>query len=279
MTLNAAALGATTEPIEISWTPKDCALYALGVGAGTSDLAFTTENTKDTPQRMLPTMPVTLGLDPRAYDPVGPIDWTRVVHAEQGFQLSGEVPVAGTAVASTQVVEMWDKEKASIVVTETTARDKDGDAELFRTRSAIFIRGAGGWGGERGPSVHAPELPEQPEHTVTYHTRDDQALIYRLSGDYNPLHSDPSFAKRAGFNRPILHGLCTYGFTGRALLDAAANGDPSRISSMTARFATPVYPGETLHIDLWDLSGELHFRTRREDGSLALTHGRVTITT
>jgi acyl dehydratase len=117
----------------------------------------------------------------------------------------------------------------------------------------VFIRGAGGWGGDRGPSATGMELPERSaDHSVTHTTSPDQALIYRLSGDRNPLHSDPAFAAAGGFDRPILHGLCTYGFTGRALLDTLCAGDPSRFAHMEGRFAAPVFPGEALTVRIWD---------------------------
>jgi acyl dehydratase len=275
--LDPSAVGAQSAPTPLAWTSKDCALYALGVGAGTSELAFTTGNTSGLQQRMLPTMPVIMGLDTGVFEHAGRIDWTQVVHAEQAIELIAEMPAEGTARATTRITQMWDKGKAAVLVTQTEAVGETG-APLFRTRSAIFVRGAGGWGGDRGPSPVEADLSTPPDVTMSYPTREDQALLYRLSGDYNPLHSDPSFAARAGFDRPILHGLCTYGFTGRALLHGAAGGDPARVKSMSARFASPVYPGDTLTVDLWHGGGEtVHFRTRRDDGTVVLSHGIATI--
>jgi acyl dehydratase len=141
----------------------------------------------------------------------------------------------------------------------------------------VFIRGEGGWGGERGPSGGAHVAPDRaPDHRVTYETRPDQALLYRLSGDRNPLHSDPSFAQMAGFDRPILHGLCTYGFTGRALLTELCGGDPARFGSMEGRFSSPVFPGESLTVEMWDTEGSTTFRTLGEDGRVVIDNGGAT---
>jgi acyl dehydratase len=142
-----------------------------------------------------------------------------------------------------------------VVATSTVANDKATGKALWTTTSSAFIRGEGGWGGDRGPSG-AVEFPDRaPDHTVAYATRPDQALLYRLSGDRNPLHSDPKFAAMGGFDRPILHGLCSFGFTGRALLHALCQSDPDRFVSMAARFSKPVFPGEELTVTMW-VTGE-----------------------
>jgi acyl dehydratase len=156
---------------------------------------------------------------------------------------------------------MYDKGKAAVVVTEKTAT-LDGE-RLFTTTSSLFIRGEGGWGGDRGPSGPRNEPPQrEPDHRITYETSPNQALLYRLSGDRNPLHSDPSFAAIGGFDRPILHGLCTYGFTGRALLHSCCGSDPARFRHIEGRFTSPVLPGEPLTVDMWDSgAGEVVFTT------------------
>lgn len=276
MPLDPTAVGTVGRSRTVTWTPKDCALYALGVGAGVDELAFTTDNTRDVPQRMLPTMPVTFGVDAGVLKVAGDIDWTRLVHAEQGVELLEPLAVEGTVTTRTRIAQMWDKEKAALVVLETVGSD-EAEKALFRTRMALYIRGAGGWGGERGPTNDESAPEGKPDDTVTYATRADQALLYRLNGDRNPLHSDPAFAKRAGFERPILHGLCTYGFAGRAVLHAAAGGDPDRLRSMDARFAAPVYPGDTLHVDLWHAWGGVRFQVRTDAGVVVLTDGKATI--
>jgi acyl dehydratase len=276
--LDPNAVGAATAPAPISWTSTDCLLYALGVGAGTDELAFTTENTRDVPQRMLPTMPVVLGSGAAGLKLAGKIDWVRLVHASQGVEVLAPLPVAGEATIVTRIAEMWDKGKAALVTTETTGTAPDG-TDLFRTRMTVFIGGAGGFGGERGPAspVEQPEPEGKPDEIVTYTTRADQALLYRLSGDRNPLHSDPSFAAKAGFERPILHGLCTFGFAGRAVLHGVAGSDPDRVRGFEARFAKPVHPGDTLNVDLWRTDGGALFQVRTQDDVVVLDRGRATI--
>ena len=278
MPLDPTAVGATSEPKTITWSARDSMLYALGVGAGVEDLAFTTNNTDGVQQQMLPTMPVTLGVDFSVLKAAGKIDWTRLLHAEQSVELLGPVPVAGEAVATSRIVEMWDKERAALVVVETEGATEAGHA-LWRSRASLFIKGAGGWGGERGPASGGLGEAPRPEETITYATSRDQALLYRLSGDYNPLHSDPAFARKAGLETPILHGLCTFGFAGRGVL-AHAGGDPARIQSLTARFAAPVWPGDTLQVDAWSLEDQrLGFQVRGRDGKVVLSGGEAKLGT
>jgi acyl dehydratase len=274
--LDPAAVGTVGTPRPIRWDARDCALYALGVGAGTDELAFTTDNTRDVPQRVLPTMPVVLGVDVGVLKAAGTIEWPRLVHASQSVELLAPLPVEGSGTARTRLVEMWDKGKAALVVIETEAVD-GCQAVLFRTRMALFIGGAGGWGGERGPATEDATPESKPDETVTYVTRPDQALLYRLNGDRNPLHSDPGYAQKAGFDRPILHGLCTYGFAGRAVLHTAAGSDPDRVTAVSARFAAPVFPGDTLHVDLWGSGPEVRFVVRTDAGTVVLSDGRASI--
>ncbi|HWD05880.1 MAG TPA: MaoC/PaaZ C-terminal domain-containing protein [Kribbella sp.] len=278
MALDPAAVGATSGPRRTAWNSKDCLLYALGVGAGVDELAFITENTKGVEQRVLPTYPVVLSTDPAIFKRFGSFDWAKVVHAEQGVEVLAPLPAEGAVLTTTRIADMFDKGKAALVVTETESVDENTGETLFRTRSALFIGGAGGWGGARGPNSSWSAPDRDPDHTVTYATRPEQALLYRLSGDRNPLHSDPAFARRAGFERPILHGLCTYGFTGRALLNALADGDPARLRGIDARFAAPVLPGDTLSVDIWRTgSGQAVFQTKRDDGTIVLTNGVCTL--
>jgi acyl dehydratase len=153
-----------------------------------------------------------------------------------------------------------------VIVTETQAV-MDGEP-LYTNTSSAFIRGEGGWGGDRGPSGPKNVPPDRaPDHQVTYHTSRDQAFVYRLSGDRNPLHTDPAFAAIGGFDRPILHGLCSYGFTGRALLHTVCGSDPARFHHIEARFAAPVLPGDTLTISMWSGDGETLFTTSAVDPS------------
>lgn len=276
MPLDPAAVGAASEPRHVTWTARDCMLYALGVGAGTDDLAYTTNNTHGVEQQMLPTMPVTLGVDFSVLKKAGRIDWTRLLHAEQEIELLGSLPVDGSATTTTRIAEMWDKEKAALVVAETQGVTDDG-TPLWRSRASLFLKGAGGWGGERGPSTSSADPDDDPDKTISYRVAANQALIYRLSGDYNPLHSDPAFARRAGMDSPILHGLCTFGFAGRAILEASG-GDPTRLASMKARFASPVWPGDELHVDIWRASSDLlRFRVRGREDKVVLSGGTARI--
>jgi len=278
MPIDPGAAGQEGEPRTRSWTSKDALLYAVGVGAGlgdpTSELAFTTENTAGVPQQVLPTFAVLLSqAPPPAF---GDVDMTQLVHAEQSITLHRPAPVEGTATARARIEGVYDKGKGALVVIASTAVLADG-SPLATNRSALFIRGAGGFGGERGPSTEwaAPQRP--PDHTVTHATRPEQALLYRLSGDRNPLHSDPAFAARGGFATPILHGLCTYGVAGRALVQAAADGDPARLTSMYGRFSAIVVPGSSLTTELWRDGPDVHFRTHTDDGTVVLDRGRATV--
>jgi acyl dehydratase len=141
----------------------------------------------------------------------------------------------------------------------------------------MFFRGYGGWGGERGPSVEWERPTGPPDHQVTYRIREDQALLYRLTGDRNPLHSDPSFSSRGGFPRPILHGMCTYGFTGRALLHAVAGSDPKRFQAMRGRFTKPVLPGQSITINAWVDGTDVRFQTLDETGEPVIDQGIATV--
>lgn len=262
MPLNPDAVGSTSEPVEVSWTSKDCLLYAVGIGAGTEELAFTTENTNGVEQQVFPTFPVVIGWGRgSAMGNIGTFNPALLVHGQQSVTLHRPIPVEGTATIQGEITAMYDKEKAAVVVSAETATM--GDEPLYTKTMSAFIRGEGGWGGERGPSGPQNVPPERaPDHQVTYQTSPDQALVYRLSGDRNPLHSDPAFAAMGGFDRPILHGLCTYGFTGRALLHTLCGSDPARFHHVEGRFTSPVLPGEALTVSMWELgSGEAVFTT------------------
>jgi len=282
MPLNPDAVGAESAPGEKHWDSKDAILYALGVGAGVDELAFTTENTQGVPQQVLPTMAVVLSTAGRgAWDKVGEFNWAMLVHGEQAVELHAPVPVEGTARTVSRITGIYDKGSGGVVASEAVSVDAATGQPLFTTRSSAFIRGEGGWGGDRGPSGARNVAPErEPDHVVSYRTSRDQALLYRLSGDRNPLHSDPAFAAMGGFDRPILHGLCSYGFTGRALLHTLCAGDPARFKSMEARFSSPVFPGDALTIRMWDTTdGEVVFQTLREGSTVVIDNGRCTYTT
>jgi acyl dehydratase len=279
MPINHDVVGAEGAPIVHSWTSKDALLYAVGVGAGIDELAFTTENSHDVPQRVLPTMAAVIGAGVSgAISAIGSFDFAMLVHGEQSFVQHREIPVEGSLTATGKIVGIYDKGSGAVVAVEGECVDNATGETLLTVGSAIFIRGEGGWGGDRGPSGDRNAAPDRSaDASVSYRVRPDQALTYRLSGDRNPLHSDPWFAALAGFDRPILHGLCTYGFTGRALLRAMCDSDPAKFRSMEGRFASPVFPGEELTIEMWNEgAGECIFQTRGEDGRVVLVGGRHT---
>jgi acyl dehydratase len=281
MPINPDAVGARSEPARLRWSSRDSMIYALGVGAGAEDpadeLSFTTENSQDVRQRALPTQAVVLGMGGGAFGSIGSFNPAMLVHGEQSVTLARELPVDGEIETVTEIVGIYDKGSGALVNAETTATLAADGEPLFTTSMGAFIRGEGGWGGDRGPSSRFEAPDREPDHEVTYPTRTDQALLYRLSGDRNPLHSDPKFAAMAGFPRPILHGLCTYGFTGRALLHTVCGGDPAGFRSMSGRFSSPVFPGESLTVRVWvEGDGEAVFQTLGPDGRVVLDGGRVT---
>ena len=277
MAIDPNAVGSAGDPAERSWGYRDSLLYAVGIGAGAEDpvggeLEFTTNNSKGIEQQTFPTQGVIIGFGAGgALGKVGEIDWGRVLHGSQGVSLHQPIPVGGTVVVEEKVSGIWDKGegKNAIIETEAKATLKETGEPLFDLRGSLVVRGSGGFGGQEGntaPQVHAPEAA--PDHEVTYQTRPDQALTYRLSGDYNPLHSDPWFATElGGFPKPILHGLCTYGFTGRALLHELCGSDPKRFKSMDSRFSSPVFPGDSLTIQMWVEKGQAIYRTIAQKGT------------
>ena len=276
MPINPDAVGTTSEPFHTSWTSKDALLYAVGIGAGADELAFTTENTSGVDQQVFPTFPVVIPGGGGAMRSIGSFNPAMLVHGEQRVTLHKPIPPDGSATVTSKIVGIYDKGKAAVVATETDAIDPSGEP-LYTTYMSAFIRGEGGWGGDRGPSGPRNVPPErEADHRVTYQTSPDQAFVYRLSGDRNPLHTDPAFAALGGFERPILHGLCSYGFTGRALLHSLAGSDPARFHHIEGRFSSPVLPGDALTISAWVVgSGEAVFQTAKQDGTVVIDQGLV----
>ena len=276
MPINPDAVGATGGPVKRSWSSKDALLYAVGVGAGTDELQFATENTHNVQQRVLPTFAVIIGGGGSPMGQIGDFNRAMLVHGEQSIELFDEIPTDGEIESTGKIVNIFDKGRAAVVEMESKSINTATGKPLLKTSSSMFIRGEGGWGGDRGPSSRVEYPDTEPTHKVTYTTRQDQALTYRLSGDRNPLHTDPAFAARGGFDEPILHGLCTYGFTGRALLHTLCGSDPSRFRSMSGRFSRPVIPGDNLTISMWVDGNRALFRTEIQDGTVVLDQGVCT---
>ena len=283
--INTAAIGASRGPARQSWTVDDAMLYALGIGAGAQDpateLAFTTENSRGITPSVFPTYAVVLASRLREiYSELGDIDFSKVVHGEQRITLHRPLPPAGEVDLTTRIADILDKTSGAVVLLESTGTDPADGEPVFTTQMSLFVRGYGGWGGSRGEPGEPWEVQGDPDHVVRQGTRVDQALLYRLTGDRNPLHSDPEVARAAGFDRPILHGLCTLGFVGRALLATYSDLDPARFQSMSTRFSAPVYPGQQIVTRMWDHgSGEALFDVTNADGGVVLSHGRFTYRT
>lgn len=265
-----------------TYTRRDTMLYALGVGLGADpmdeqQLAFVYEKGL----QVLPTYPVVLGY-PGFWmsNPETGIDAVRLVHGEQGIVLHKLPPPEGEVIGRTRVTAIVDKGegKGMLVYTERSVTDAATGELLASLPSTTFCRGNGGFGGPTGPVPPVHALPErEPDLSITLPTLPQAALIYRLSGDYNPLHADPGVAKAARFERPILHGLCTLGVAGHALLKAAGY-EAARVGSIHARFTAPVYPGETLATEIWRDGAEWSFRTRVvERDVVVLGNGRAAI--
>src|SRR5258706_11904037 len=242
MALDHSLVGVPGEPQERSWTSTDALLYAVGVGAGLGDplqeLEFTTENSEGVTQQVLPTYAV-LVAEARAGRRMGDFDPALLVHAEQGFELPRPLPVQGTARTVSAVTGIYDKGSGALVVSENVAVDTATGDDLVTSRASVFIRGEGGFGGDRGPGDgwHRPD--RDPDHRMVQPTRPEQALLYRLSGDRNPLHADPKFAARGGVHPPVPPGLCPHGGDRRAPPPAARGAGPGRVRSVSGGVRPP----------------------------------------
>lgn len=259
--LDPTAVGKTTEPLRFSYTFRDVALYALGVGAGHEDLDFVYEGLEQKGPKVLPTYAVipTYEACKALFDVVGG-DFGGVVHGAQSIRLHKPFAPSGTLTTIGKVASVGDLKRMAQVVFSTETRDEKNEL-VCETDWTIMYLLDGGFGGEPPPKSVRVRVPERaPDWTVTETTSADQALLYRLSGDYNPLHADPKVAEQAAKvteGKPILHGLCTYGYVGRALLEMECENDPSRLKLFTGRFSRPVWPGDTLEVSGWREDGRV----------------------
>ncbi len=267
----------------VDWTWQKSALYALGVGLGFDPLDPDQLRFAYEPRMLaLPTMAVVMA--PSGFwlrDPATGVDWKRVVHGEEGVTLHRTLPVEGRFVSRSRIDEIVDKGagRGALIYMTREVSDAETGAPVATITRTTFCRGDGGFGGPEGPvrSVHA--LPERaPDHTCDLPTLSQQALIYRLNGDGNPLHADLDVAREAGFGRPILHGLCTFGVAGHAVLKSLCNYDPSRLTRFGVRFSAPVYPGETIRTEMWREGSVVSFRAMAvERDAVVLNYGYAEI--
>ena len=265
-----------SENIEISYTDKDSILYGLGVGLGNDpmnmdELKYVYENG----QIALPSMATNFQYHSSLLMSAN-LNFIMVVHGEQKLSIINPIPVSGEFVADMKVINCFDKgaSKGAIVELETTVKLKSDGTEICKLISTTFARGDGGFGGPESPPQKVYEPEGTPDIVDEITTKPDQALIFRLSGDYNPLHSDPNFAKAAGFPKPILHGLCTYGVACRSIVKTACDKDVKKLKSFNCRFSSPVFPGETIVTEMWKNGNVINFQSKvKERDKIILKNG------
>ena len=266
----------TSENVEISYSDKDSILYSLGIGLGNdpmnlNELKYVYENS----QSVLPSMATNF----QYHSPLllkTNINFIMVVHGEQRLSITNTLPVSGDFIANAKVIGCYDKGPAhgAIIEVETSVKNKKDNEEICKLVSTTFARGDGGFGGPDSPKKEIFIPDGEPDYVSEVSTKPDQALIFRLSGDYNPLHSDPNFAKAAGFEKPILHGMCTYGIACRSLVNEICENDASKLKRFDCRFSSPVYPGETIITEMWKKDKMIYFNSKvKERDKLVLKNG------
>ncbi|MCF8468279.1 MAG: MaoC family dehydratase N-terminal domain-containing protein [Sneathiella sp.] len=271
------------DDVEQTYSSRDTILYALGVGLSMDpldmdQLRFTYEEDL----QALPTMGVVLA-SPGFFlkQPEYGVDWVKVLHGEQGFEIHKQFPAQSTVIGTTKITEIVDKGegKGALLYSTREIYEKSTGDHLATLSSTTFCRGDGGFGGPKTGGAAPHVLPDRaPDSTVELPTLDQAALIYRLSGDYNPLHADPRIAKSAGFKAPILHGLCSLGVAGHAILKQACGYDPAKLKALRLRFSSPVYPGETIVTEMWHDGDVTSFRCRvKERDIVVLNNGYAKI--
>lgn len=277
MPIDPGIVGKELEPLEFHYQAKEIMLYALGVGAGAAadELNFVYENELV----VLPTFGVVPPF-PALTGIIGlegvDINLAMLLHGEQYLELYRPIPVEGKLTSYPKVAALYDKGKGALIEIEVVTRDTK-EEPVFLNRFGVFIRGEGGFGGDKGPEPGFVPPEREPDKVLSLPTLPQQALLYRLSGDFNPLHADPNFAAMGGFPRPILHGLCTMGFACRAVLREYCNNDPARFKAMKVRFSRHVFPGENIVTEMWqEKPDEVILRSKTaERGEYCLTNAAV----
>lgn len=275
------AVGAELVPTSFTWSDDDIILYHLGIGAGTpptdpGELRYTYEGDlvvlptyATIPQfSMMMSMAMTDGFE---------INLANVLHGEHEIVIHDRLPTSGTVTQTGRVTDVFDKGKGALALIEIVSVLEKTGQPIFTNRASIFIRGEGGFGGDPGPPSSHEAPDRDPDHVVESPTLPQQALLYRMaSGDRNPLHVDPGFAAFGGFDRPILHGLCTYGIVGKAVVDSALESAPEEVASFKARFSGVVFPGDTVVTRIWDEGDQLTLTAEaKERGTSVLSNGVV----
>ncbi len=266
------AIGTKLQPLSYEYTDRDVMLYALGIGAGVPEtseqqLQFTYEgNLKVLPTfGVVPPFPALAGLIGAPGVDINPM---MILHGEQYLEiLKHPVPTSGKLTTEPVIKAIYDKGKGALVLVDAVTSDESGNKVYFNTFT-VFVRGEGGFGGEAGPKPGNLPPDRAPDKVVEAKTLPQQALLYRLSGDRNPLHADPGFAGMAGFEKPILHGLCTFGFTGRAVLESFCDNNPEKFKSISVRFASHVFPGETIITEMWKEGNTVIYKAKTKERGL-----------
>ncbi len=275
MSINVDGLGKELETIHFSWDPRDAILYNIGIGA--TEIEYVWENNL----KVLPTFAVVppfrllaASLGPMGANPM------MVLHGEQKIVIKkAPLPPEAKTISTGKISELYDKGKGALYRVHTVTKTEDGE-ELFDNTFSIFVRGAGGFGGDKGPSAGNIAPERDPDVTIEYQTLPIQNLIYRLSGDINPLHVDPNFAKMAGFDKPILHGLCSFGFVARAVIEGCCGGDPDKLKEYDARFRDVVFPGQKITTKLWkEGDGKCIIEAFTDDGRQCIANAAATFAT
>ncbi len=259
--------GKSLPPVDFNWTWKDIVLYNIGIGA--YELPFVYEGQL----KVIPTFAVVPPFPALAGSiPLTGANPMMILHGEQKIVIHKRpLPVRAETVTEGQITDLFDKGKGALYYIKTTTKIKESGEPLFDNYFGVFVRGAGGFGGDKGPSAGNEAPDRAPDITVEDQTMPIQNLIYRLSGDINPLHVDPNFAKMAGFEKPILHGLCTFGFVGRAVINKCCGGDPSKLMEYEVRFRSPVMPGDKVVTKIWnDGDGKCIIAADTQDGKAVI---------